>query len=67
MEEEIFGDHIDDLHNTQNGELPGHDLWGDFPAPGKQPGEDEYYSDVPVLVSMKAAKKWQAEQKKMRE
>jgi len=63
MWKEVYGDHVDDLHNTQNGELPGHDLWGEFPAPGKQAGEDEYYSDIPVLTSMREAAEWAANKK----
>jgi len=47
MQSEVYGSHLDDLHNTSNGEYPGHDRWGEFPAPGKQAGEDEYYSEVP--------------------
>lgn len=33
MQEEIYGDGVDDIHNTMNGELPGHERWGEDPAP----------------------------------
>jgi len=33
MHEEIYGDNIDDIHNTQHGELPGHERYGDDPVP----------------------------------
>lgn len=29
----VFGEHINDLHNTRNGELPGHVRFGDHPEP----------------------------------
>jgi len=33
--EEIYGDGLDDIHNTHNGEMPGHERWGEDPAPGE--------------------------------
>ena len=36
MEEDVYGVNgtpIDDINNTQNGELPGFDRWGEFPVP----------------------------------
>ena len=34
--EEVYGDGLDDIHNTHNGELPGHERWGEDPAPGEK-------------------------------
>ena len=31
--EEVYGDGLDDIHNTHNGELPGHERHGEDPAP----------------------------------
>jgi hypothetical protein len=33
IEADAYGYNIDDIHNTQNGELAGHDRYGDFPEP----------------------------------
>jgi len=30
----VFSPAVEDLHNTRNGELPGHHRWGDHPEPG---------------------------------
>ena len=32
--EPVYGDDIDDIHNTHNGEIPGHERWGEDPEPG---------------------------------
>jgi hypothetical protein len=33
FEEDVYGYYIDDIHNTHNGELPGHERWGEDPEP----------------------------------
>jgi len=33
MEEDVYGYYIDDIHNTHNGELPGHERYGEDPEP----------------------------------
>merc|ERR1712127_1026395 len=33
----VFSAPVEDLHNTRNGELPGHHRWGDHPEPGTNP------------------------------
>lgn len=33
FDEELFGEGLDDMHNTHNGELPGHESYGEDPAP----------------------------------
>ena len=35
--EMVFSAPVEDLHNTRNGELPGHHRWGDHPEPGTNP------------------------------
>jgi hypothetical protein len=35
--EPVFGIPVEDLHNTHNGELPGHVRFGDAPEPGTDP------------------------------
>jgi hypothetical protein len=33
FEEDVYGYYIDDIHNTHNGELAGHERWGEDPEP----------------------------------
>lgn len=33
----VFSAPVEDIHNTRNGELPGHHRWGDHPEPGTNP------------------------------
>lgn len=33
FEEDVYGYYIDDIHNTHNGELPGHERWGEDGEP----------------------------------
>jgi len=33
----VFSPAVEDLHNTRNGELPGHIRWGEHPEPGTNP------------------------------
>jgi len=33
IEADVYGSNIDDIHNTQNGELAGHDRYGEDPMP----------------------------------
>lgn len=33
----VFGEEMDDVENTRNGELPGHHRYGDHPEPGTIP------------------------------
>jgi len=33
FEEDVYGYYIDDIHNTHNGELPGHERWGEDTEP----------------------------------
>jgi len=33
FEEDVYGYYIDDIHNTHNGEMPGHERWGEDGEP----------------------------------
>ena len=33
----VFSPAVEDIHNTRNGELPGHHRWGEHPEPGTNP------------------------------
>jgi hypothetical protein len=33
----VYSPAVEDIHNTRNGELPGHHRWGDHPEPGTNP------------------------------
>lgn len=33
IQADVYGYNIDDIHNTQNGEIAGHERYGDFPEP----------------------------------
>jgi len=51
FEEDVYGYYIDDIHNTHNGELPGHERWGEDKEPTNvwnpfKPAE--YAKDAPV-------------------
>lgn len=51
FEEDVYGYYIDDIHNTHNGELPGHERWGEDKEPTNvwNPFKPtEYAKDVPA-------------------
>jgi len=52
IEADVYGYSIDDIHNTQNGEMPGHDRWGEFPVP-------THHWTTPFADRMKEAPEYQ--------
>ena len=56
----VFGVTVEDLHNTKNGELPGHVRFGEDHEPGATPWADaakaEYEARVAYEAKLKAEK-----------
>ena len=55
--QKVFGSEVDDLHNTRNGELPGHVRYGDHPEP------TDLQTHVDVNVDARADNEYDSEPK----
>jgi hypothetical protein len=42
----VFSPAVEDMHNTRNGELPGHVRWGEHPEPGTNPHAEQDAKDA---------------------
>jgi hypothetical protein len=42
----VYSPAVEDIHNTRNGELPGHVRWGEHPEPGTNPHAEQDAKDA---------------------
>jgi hypothetical protein len=53
----VYSPAVEDLHNTRNGELPGHVRWGEHPEPGTNPHAEQDAKDAKKKADAAAAEK----------
>ena len=61
----VFSPAVEDLHNTRNGELPGHHRWGEHSEPGTNPHAEADAADAKKKADAEAkiAKELEASKK----
>ena len=57
----VFSPAVEDIHNTRNGELPGHHRWGDHPEPGVNIHAEAEAKEAKAKADKAAEEKKQAE------
>jgi hypothetical protein len=62
--EMVFSPAVEDIHNTRNGELPGHHRWGDHPEPGVNIHAEADAKDAKAKADKAAEEKKQTEASK---
>jgi hypothetical protein len=62
--EMVFSPPVEDIHNTRNGELPGHHRWGDHPEPGTNPHAEADAKDAAAKAAKLVEEKKQEEASK---
>lgn len=60
----VFSPAVEDLHNTRNGELPGHHRWGDHPEPGVNIHAEAEAKEAKAKAEKEAEEKKQVEASK---
>ena len=53
----VFGVAVEDMHNTHNGELPGHVRFGEGHEPGKDPWAEARAKEAAEKAALEKAKK----------
>ena len=53
----VFSPAVEDLHNTRNGELPGHIRWGEHPEPGTNPHAEAEAAEAKKKAEAEAKEK----------
>jgi len=46
----VYSPAVEDMHNTRNGELPGHIRYGEHPEPGTNPNAEQEAKDAKKKV-----------------
>jgi hypothetical protein len=50
----VYSPAVEDMHNTRNGELPGHLGWGEHPEPGTNPHAEQDAKDAKKKIDEEA-------------